>query len=77
MGDMFHPSPHMKAERPSERGVLPLFWAELETPSFVNYPPFSANGREAILSNLEHFPFSFVLRFPMFPDLLLRFVFHF
>jgi hypothetical protein len=57
--------------------VLPLFWAELKTPSFVNSPPFSVNRREAILSNIEHFPFSFALRFPMFPDLLLCFVFHF
>ena len=58
-------------------GVLPLFWVELETPLFTNSPSFSANRREATLSNLEHFPFSFALRFPMFPDLLPYFVFRF
>jgi tRNA isopentenyl-2-thiomethyl-A-37 hydroxylase MiaE len=57
--------------------VLPLFWAELETPFFANSPPFSTNRREAILSNLEHFPFSFMLHFLMFLDLLLCFMFHF
>jgi hypothetical protein len=54
-----------------------MSWAELKTPSFMNYPPFSMNRREVILSNLEHFAFSFVLHFPMFLDLLLCFMFHF
>ena len=48
-------------------GVLPLFWAELETPFFANSPSFSTNRREAILSNLKHSPFSFTLHFLMFP----------
>ena len=56
---------------PPPDNVLPLFWAELETPFFATSPPFSTNRREAILSNLEHFPFSFMLHFLMFPDLLL------
>jgi hypothetical protein len=61
----------------SVASVLPLFWEELEIPFFTNSSPFSANRREAILSYLEHFPFSFMLRFLMFPDLLLCFMFCF
>jgi hypothetical protein len=67
----------LRSPNGTKSAVLPLFWAELETPSFANSPPFSTNRREAILSHLEHFPFSFVLRFLMFLDLLLYFMFHF
>ena len=57
--------------------VLSLFWAELKMLSFMNYPPFSANRREAILSILEHFSFLLHASLPNVSTLLLSFMFHF